>query len=178
VRLFVALELPDAVRRELRLHCEVVLPQRAGLRVTDPALWHVTLAFYGEVDDSLLEPLGSRLQRAAARHPSPTLQLAGAGQFGGRVLWAGVGGEVAAVRRLFDSVAAAGRREGLDVDHRRYRPHVTLARSAVVSDLREMAAGFGDWQSSTWTADAISLFRSDLGPLVRHTVLATWPLAR
>ena len=178
MRLFVALELPEAVRRELRSHCDAVLPRLAGLRVTDPHLWHVTLSFYGEVDDSLLDPLGVRLQRAAARHPAPTLQLAGAGQFGGRVLWAGVGGEVAGVRRLADSVAAAGRREGLDVEHRRYRPHVTLARSAVVSDLRELAAGFSDWQSSTWTADAFSLFRSDLGPPVRHTVLATWPLAR
>jgi len=178
VRLFVALELPDAVRRELRSHCDAVLPQQAGLRVTDPTLWHVTIVFYGEVDESLLEPLGLRLQRAAARHPSPTLQLVGAGQFGGRVLWAGVGGEVAGVRRLADSVAAAGRREGLDVEHRRYRPHVTLARSAAVSDLRDVVAGFDGWQSSTWTADAFSLFRSDLGPPVRHTVLATWPLAR
>jgi len=149
VRLFVALELPDLVCGELWAECQGALQPTAGLRVSDATLWHITLAFFGEVDESLLERLGTRLQRAAARHPALTLRLAGAGQFGGHVLWAGVRGEVAGVRRLADSVAACGRREGLVVEQRRYRPHVTLARSSRPADLRPNVEAIGEWQSAT-----------------------------
>ncbi len=59
MRLFAALELPDGVRAELAAWSGPLLREVPGLRVGDPALWHVTTAFYGEVDESLLEKLRS-----------------------------------------------------------------------------------------------------------------------
>ena len=176
MRVFAALELPDGVRAELASWSGPLLEGVSGLRVGEPALWHVTTAFYGEVDESLLEPLRRRLSRAASRHPPMTLRLAGAGRFGDRVLWVGVEGDLHLLRRLAASVAAAGRREGLPVERGRYRPHVTLARASRPTDLRPLVAAMTGWSSTPWSAEELSLVRSDLGPPVRHTPIAGWPL--
>jgi RNA 2',3'-cyclic 3'-phosphodiesterase len=176
VRLFAALELPDGVRAELAAWSGPLLREVPELRVSDPALWHVTTAFYGEVDESLLDPLRRRLARSASRHPPMTLHLAGAGRFGGRVLWAGVAGDLAPLRRLAEAAAAAGRREGLPVERERYRPHVTLARASRPTDLRALVQAMTGWSSSPWSVGELGLFRSDLGPPARHTLVGTWPL--
>jgi 2'-5' RNA ligase len=64
------------------------------LRWTAPELWHVTLAFLGEVPERVLPSLEIRLARAAGRHPPMTLRFAAAGAFpsAGRanVLWLGL----------------------------------------------------------------------------------------
>ncbi len=68
------------------------------------------------------------------------------------------------------------RREGLRVERGRYRPHVTLARAARPTDLRGLVRAMTGWSSSPWSAGELGLFRSDLGPPVRHTLVGTWPL--
>ncbi|HEU4676396.1 MAG TPA: 2'-5' RNA ligase family protein, partial [Motilibacteraceae bacterium] len=95
-------------------------PDGRRLRWGAPERWHLTLAFYGEVADP--GPLAARLGRAAARSRPMSLSLHGAGRFGRGVLWAGVGGDVTDLARLAARCAAAGRREGLDVEDRPYRP--------------------------------------------------------
>ncbi|MFZ0324343.1 MAG: RNA 2',3'-cyclic phosphodiesterase [Actinomycetes bacterium] len=178
MRLFAAVEIPDAARTELKQRCEPLLPGVSGLRVSDPVTWHVTLAFFGDVADSRVDRLVERLRRAATRSAPLALALAGAGRFDGRVLWVGVDGDVEHLSRLAASVAAAGRREGINVEHRRYRPHVTLARSSVPVDLGPVVDELATWRGSAWTVDRLTLFRSDLGPPVRHTAVEAWPLGR
>uniref|UniRef100_UPI0026E50FBF 2'-5' RNA ligase family protein n=1 Tax=Streptomyces albidus (ex Kaewkla and Franco 2022) TaxID=722709 RepID=UPI0026E50FBF len=57
-------QLGDAVK-ELQ-----ALDGAAGLRWTDVANWHITLAFYGEVPEERVHGLSERLARAAGRaHP-------------------------------------------------------------------------------------------------------------
>ena len=68
MRLFVALSPPQAALAELE---RAVAPLRAswpGLRWVGSDLWHVTLAFLGEISDGKRDELGRRLERAAARH--------------------------------------------------------------------------------------------------------------
>ncbi|MFJ6214256.1 RNA 2',3'-cyclic phosphodiesterase [Streptomyces sp. NPDC092296] len=185
MRLFVAVEPPPDARAELAaalrpLHA---LPQAGRLRWTAPEHWHLTLAFLGEVDEAALPELTRRLARAAHRHPAHRLRLAGGGRFGDRTLWAGVGGETLALRRLAESVQAAARRTGLAVDERRpYRAHLTLARSAGGGrgpDLRGAAAVLAEFRGREWQAAEIRLVRSVLGAGPPwHSTLDAWPLAR
>lgn len=154
--------------------------EAAGLRWTRPATWHVTLAFYGEVGPERLERLGDRLARAARRHAPLSVAFRGAGVFGGQVLWLGVTGELHRLRRLAWSLAAAGRREGLDVPTRTYRPHLSLARvrsgpaaTAVPARLTAMLAAF---DGPSWTVDQVALVSSRTGPVTAHETLRRWPL--
>lgn len=183
MRLFVAVEPPDAALAELQ---DAVAPLRATapeLRWTGTASWHLTLAFLGEVDDTVLPGLSARLERAANRHPPQRLAIAGGGAFPSarraQVLWAGIESDARALGSLAASVAAAARRAGAPPpdEHRKYRAHLTLARCrepADVSGLTQVLAGFA---GTAWTAESIHLIRSytSAGP-PRYEDLACWPL--
>jgi RNA 2',3'-cyclic 3'-phosphodiesterase len=162
MRLFAAV-VPPAEAVE---HLAASTPVRDGdaLRWSTPEAWHITLAFYGEFPGHRLDDLVDRLRRAARRHPPLELALAGAGRFGGRVLWVGCTGEVAGLRKLAQACGAAGRRAGADIDEqRRFRPHVTLARASRPVDLRGYVAELAGYRGPSWRASALALVRSHLG---------------
>ena len=188
-------QLADAVK-ELRS-----LEGAGRLRWTDRANWHVTLAFYGEVPDSLLPGLQERLARAARRAHPMRLRVAGGGRFADRALWAGIkgatdggtdgstdGADAEAVRRLAATAAAAGRRVGLETgEHRRFHAHLTVARTRTSSgpavDLRPYAAALEGFVGEPWTAGELALVRSNLpqgggspGEQPRYEQVAAWPL--
>jgi RNA 2',3'-cyclic 3'-phosphodiesterase len=98
----VAVNAPAVAVREL---ADAVAPLRrlAGaerLRWTGVEGWHLTLAFLGEVPADEVPALGELLGRVAGEYGAHRLCLTGGGCFGDRVLWAGVGGEVAVLHRL------------------------------------------------------------------------------
>lgn len=96
MRLFVGLLPPQPVRDELVRALEPHREEWPQLRWLNPAGWHVTLSFLGEVPDRVLPELETRLARATSRHASMTLSLAGAGAFPSarraRIFLAGVRG--------------------------------------------------------------------------------------
>lgn len=102
-----------------------------GVRWTAAENWHVTLAFYGDVGESVAELLAGELATVAAGTRPFGLSLSGAGVFAHRTLWAGVGGDVEDVHGLVAACRAAGEAVGARQDDRvRSRPHVTLGRAA------------------------------------------------
>jgi len=182
MRLFVGLAPSAAALDDLDAACAPLRLGRGDLRWTSRELWHVTLAFLGEVSEDRLAGLLPRLERAARRHLAFGLRLAGAGAFPapGRanVLWGGLSGDRKALGDLAMSVAAGARRGGAPSpdEGRRYRPHVTLARCRVPADVRTIVAELSGYQGPVWTAGEIHLIRSTLGGEVRYETLAVWPL--
>ncbi|MFE6907599.1 RNA 2',3'-cyclic phosphodiesterase [Streptomyces erythrochromogenes] len=197
MRLFAAVLPPDAAVAELR---EAVRPLRDDrLTWTAEAGWHFTLAFMGEVDDDVLPELHSRLERAAHRTGPFALRLHGCGHFGDRALWAGAAGELDALRLLADRADAAARRAGVPMEqHRRYAPHLTLARShgrrhghgdghghghGHGTPLRPYLDALADFEGTAWQVDTLSLVRSNLpvsgvpGEQPRYETVRAWPLA-
>jgi 2'-5' RNA ligase len=184
MRLFVAIALPPGAASELD---EVVAPLRAdwpGLRWTGLDAWHLTLAFLGEVDETLIPELSTRLQRGAGRHSRLTLSLAGAGAFPdaarARVVWSGVHAE--GLVPLAGTVAAGARRAGvgLTTRERRYRPHLTLARCRAPLDVRPLVDRLDGYQGTPWEAAEIYLIHSHLGTTPgsqpRYETIGSWPL--
>lgn len=181
MRLFAAVAPPPEARAEIT---ELLAPQHQELRFGSPEQWHITTAFYGEVAESLLPPLVERLGRAAARTPALTLRLHGAGTFPrqanrARVLWIGVAGDVAVLSRLADRCAAAGRRSGVAMEDRPFRPHLTVARARRDPvDLRDTIAGLSAYDGVPWPATSLRLVHSTLGAHVEHRTVQEWPLPR
>lgn len=182
MRLFAAVLPPPAVLAELREAVRGVRDER--LRWTGEAGWHLTLAFMGEVADGLVPELRQRLERAAHRSAPFTLRLHGCGRFGGRALWAGVAGDLPALRMLAERADAAARRAGVPMEqHRRYTAHLTLARSRDTgADLRPYLDALAGFEGAAWRADALSLVRSNLpvggvpGEQPRYETVGAWPL--
>ena len=181
MRLFAAVALPDDIVSDL--DSAVASHRDDVLAWTLPEQWHITLAFYGQVEDERVPDLKGRLTRAAKRYPAVSLALAGAGRFDERTLWVGCSGDVAALRGIARSVAAAGRRVGAaSADETfRFRAHVTLARARRPVDVRPYVAALDAYRSRSWHVDAVSLVRSHLGAGAerrsRYETLSTHPLA-
>lgn len=181
MRLFAALEPPPAVLAEVVDALAPVRKDLPDLRWAPVARIHLTVAFYGEVPDRSVDDLGARLARAAGRHPVLSLGFAGAGAFPSRrrarILWLGVGGDRAPLVRLAASAAAAGRRLGIDLDGRGYRPHLTVARAKRPYDLVGCVERLETYAGTPWQATELALVRSHQGPEPRYETLETWPLA-
>ncbi|MEV4559664.1 RNA 2',3'-cyclic phosphodiesterase [Kitasatospora sp. NPDC049285] len=189
MRLFVAVNPPVPALQEL---ADAAAPLRSmpgadRLHWSEPAGWHLTLAFLGEVPASDVPRLETGLARVAGECGAHRLRLAGGGTFGDRVLWSGVDGEVWALRRLAEQV-----REALDVtdDTHGFHPHLTLARAgstrgrrraeqrAAVGELHAMAAVMDGFRGTEWQAGRLELMRSELGyGPARYTTVGEWPLA-
>jgi RNA 2',3'-cyclic 3'-phosphodiesterase len=182
VRLFVAITPPEKALEELEA---VVAPLRAArpdLRWTSSKSWHVTLAFLGEVDDAVLDRLTARIERVAAKRHGLVVSAGGAGAFPtaprGRVLWTRLQVDREALRAIARSVAAAAGKAGAPPadEQRRFRPHITLARSREPADLRPLIAELSGFAGTTWTADRVRLIRSHLGPDTWYESIGDWPL--
>jgi 2'-5' RNA ligase len=175
--LFVAVDPPVEAVEHLR---ERLPHLHERLRWTDAAQWHLTLTFCGEVDERTADRLAERLARAATRHQPMTLQLSGAGAFArparAHALWVGLAGGVDALSKLADSTSAAARRSGIDVETRRFRPHLTIARASPPTDLRELVGTLSSYDGPPWTATELHLVRSTLGARAVHERIGTWML--
>lgn len=125
IRLFTALTVPDDVAETLARR-QTGLP---GARWRTADQLHITLTFYGAVEERLADDLAVELERAATGGPFD-IALAGVGAFGDghrtQTLWAGVEpSERLSV--LAGRCRSAAERAGIVVERRDYRPHLTLA---------------------------------------------------
>ncbi|HVC00180.1 MAG TPA: RNA 2',3'-cyclic phosphodiesterase [Candidatus Dormibacteraeota bacterium] len=148
MRLFVALDIPEDVRRhiadfslELRRHA----PRARWARIESA---HVTLKFIGERPPGELGPLRAAIE--PVRAPSPIeIEFRGAGFFRNdrqpRVLWAGVHAS-AALAELAADIERRLAPLGIPLESRPFAPHLTLARfndPSESGDLRQVIAGAG-----------------------------------
>jgi RNA 2',3'-cyclic 3'-phosphodiesterase len=186
MRLFVALAPSAAALDDLDAACAPYRPARGELRWTSPDLWHVTLAFLGDVSDGSFDRLLPRLESAAQCHAGIDLSLAGAGAFPSperaNVLWTGLAGDRKALGDVAASVSAGARRAGTGAERlapdagRPFRPHVTLARCRPPVDVGAIVAGLSGYQGPAWTAEEIILVRSTLDGQPRYETVGTWKL--
>ena len=125
LRLFTALSIPEDVAETLARR-QSGLP---GARWRPVEALHVTLSFYGEMDERRADDLASELARVGGAPFEITLK--GVGAFGdahrSHTLWAGVETPNEKLAVLAGRCKAAGQRAGVAMEARDYRPHVTLA---------------------------------------------------
>lgn len=156
MRLFVALELPEAVRDSLAR----MVGGLPGVRWVPPSNYHLTLRFIGEVTSVEAEEVDIAL--AGIRAKPFELRLRGLGTFekAGRVqsLHA-VAERTPGLAHLQGKIETALQRAGLPAERRRFTPHVTLARTDLVPI--DKLAGF---------VQAHNLFRTE-PVMVEHFVL-------
>lgn len=175
MRLFLAIELPEAEARALAA-MRRPLP---GWRWVPAENLHITLVFLGDVRADAAGELDDALNGMTI--VPPEVQIAGIGHFGRaapRAVWAGVTPQPA-LEALANRLAQKARGAGIDVEHRKFVPHVTLARLANGTSAESVAAfaeAHGRLRLPPFTPQGVTLFRSHLrpeGPL--YESLATYP---
>jgi len=174
VRLFVAVDPPTEALDHLATFIADLATVRAGVRVTARHLWHVTLAFIGEVPDERLPAAIAAVDGTVKGPEPPELCIAGGGKFGrGRftVLWAGIDGDL---RPLRLAAAKQLRVARLPFDAKRFHPHLTVARPGdrmPPEDVEADVAALKTYQGPQWTVQGLRLVRSHLGPKPRYETM-------
>ena len=175
-RLFTALEIPADIAFSLSL-------LRGGLpraRWIDPENFHITLRFIGNVDGPVADDIADTLHQISG--PSFELALDGLGAFGNRrphSLWAGVR-PAPALNDLQAELERNLQRIGLAREHRRFTPHITLARlrSASEPDVATYLTLRGNFQTAPFPVGRFVLLSSKAsrggGPYVMEDA---YPLA-
>jgi 2'-5' RNA ligase len=171
IRCFIAIELDLVTRRALAQVSDHLFEQvgSRAVRWVKPANIHLTLRFLGDIDSADVGELGDCLDNTASLFSSFELHLANLGCFPNprkpRVIWIGVGGEVAQLESLQQTLEDRLAEQGWDRDSRRYKPHLTLGR---VKDSRRVVEARLPWGKNPATASIevarISLVQSDLQP--------------
>ena len=130
MRLFVALDLTDAVRAAIAELLAGLKPTTGAVRWVQPDVLHLTVKFIGHLGEEKLPALREALARVGTSEPVE-LEFHGVGFFPNprspRVFWVGVRSNDA----LFDlagQIEAALEPLGIARERRAYAPHLTLGR--------------------------------------------------
>lgn len=187
LRLFIAIDLPDAVKLLLHEIQQRLRQHAAPIRWADPQGTHLTLKFLGDTRADAVPAIVEGLEHAAARHPPFRLQTADVGVFPNlkrpRVVWLGVSGDMDKLRRLHSAVEQFVAPLGFPSEQRPFAPHLTLGRSGKeprAADL--LAIGAAVQQTTvprqlTFDVTALILMRSELrAGGAQYSVVAHLPL--
>lgn len=126
MRLFAAVELSDEMKEELFRVITLLKESGTEGNFTLKSNMHLTLAFIGETPR--VAEAKSALKSVSAE--SFVLRLLLLGSFGD-ILWAGTEKQPA-LFALADGVRESLCRGGFQIDEKPFRPHITIARSAVL----------------------------------------------
>ena len=186
MRLFLALELSDAVRAHLAECARDWLAGResSGALVRAENL-HVTVKFLGEVPESKVAPLCDALQSVPTASPAQVFPdrlefLPERGPI--RIVSAGLGGELDKLHLLHKRIEVACEGMGFARERRRYRPHVTLIRfrRPLAPHDRSSAStkSAGHFPGPVFAVQDFVLMQSELHPSgAKYIPLARFPLS-
>ncbi len=185
MRLFVAIELEDALKRSLFAMIDGLSEFRRDVRWVKAEQMHLTVKFLGEVASEDLGQVQDACGQSAAGCGPFTLAIDGAGCFGPRgkvrVIW---GGMKSPPPELLDYAAGcedALAELGFEREQRPFSAHMTIGR--VRDDrsggrLREAVETLRTRETSQ-NVDTITLFQSELRPEgARYTVLGRYPFGQ
>lgn len=177
-RLFIAIDLPDDVKRQLGRLTRLA-PE--GVRPVREEQIHLTLHFLGDVERATMDAAIAGLRGVAA--PAFSIDIGGVGRFPPRgrpsVVWAGVAPN-AALLLLHEAIGNVLVTCGVAVEQRGFTPHVTLARlteRAPRKWLEQLLLEQSDLAIHAIQVAAFAVFsstRTDSGSV--HTVEAVYPL--
>jgi 2'-5' RNA ligase len=157
-KLFIAIKVPMALTANL---AQLQPPATLGIRVVDPNQMHVTLHFVGTAN---VDALATALQPIAVK--CFPLDFEGVWHFssadGSTTLWAGVRASPELLD-LHQQIASVLKREGYQLETRRYSPHVTLARGGSIvtaQAIAEFLSRNADFQISNVAISGFCLYSS------------------
>jgi 2'-5' RNA ligase len=194
MRLFIALDITDAIRDRISLFLAGVSGFAPDARWAKPESLHVTLKFIGEQSEPAAEQIKNEL--SAVQSAAAEIQFRGYGFFptakSPRVFWIGLqaGPQLAALAAQIDDKIAS---LGIPKEDRAFSPHLTLARIAGGSGsprrsktdgpnrtfqrLQEKLSALSTPEFGTMTPRDFFLYQSQLSPKgSKYTKLAAFDL--
>lgn len=163
-RLFVAIDLPESTKRIL-LDLD---PKIRGVRWTEAAQMHLTLGFFGDVNEDV--DLALREKLIAIKFAAFFLPVTGMGTFppkgASKIIWIGVGSAHPHLFQIYKRVQEAALAVGIEPELRHWHPHITLARCRKIApqSIRKFLQTNVDFDAGMIRVEAFHLYSSKLTP--------------
>jgi len=171
IRAFIAIELPDEITVFINKIQERLRSYGFKARWVRPGNIHLTLKFLGDINKENIIKAGDAIIRAASESASMSLGAKGIGVFPGvkrpRVIWTGIAGGTKELTALQKTLAEKLETVGFPKEKRPFKGHLTIARIKRKIDARRLVDAmkeFGRFESKTFIADEVVLFKSELKP--------------
>lgn len=184
MRLFIATSFPETVTRNLNERICAIKPKLPPASWVRPETQHLTFAFLGEQDESLIGRIVPTLESKLRGFSPFEAVLAGCGFFPNarraRVGWIGL--EPA---QPFADIAHTVREgvtsSGVVLDRADFRPHLTLMRIRDTwppASIDMFERTLRDYRSAPFVVDSVTLYSSRLNPSgAIHTPVRTFPMS-
>lgn len=177
-RVFVAIDLPDAIRERIAETQKVLARSDARLTFVAPRNMHLTLKFIGEVDDATLGAIRSALPQVSADPFEIAIRGVGANNpRRPRVVWSNVE-DAGKTGGLHDAIEGVLAPLGIEKEERAYTPHITIARvrtfdpSLLGAIERVAETDFGSFQADRYALKQSTLTKQ--GPLYEDLMEVAW----
>ena len=163
-RSFVAIDLPNSTR-ELLAGLD---PRIRGVRWTEPDQMHLTLGFFGDVQEDVELKLREKL--SAIEFGAFVLPVNGVGSFSSKgapkIIWIGVGKAHPHLFQIHKRVQEAALAVGIEPELRPWHPHITIARCRDVSTqtLRKFLQANAEFDAGMIRVEEFYLYSSKLTP--------------
>ncbi len=132
IRAFLAIDLPESYRTGLGAIQDYLKKSGADVRWTSVTGIHLTLKFFGNIEESQVEALAAAAAGITGTTPALRLGVKGVGTFPGprnpRVIWLGLSGQTDILAQLVQNLEQAFEPLGFPPEKRRFTPHLTLGR--------------------------------------------------
>ncbi len=179
IRVFIAIELPDAVKTTLAQTGKKLAQQlpAGSVRWVKPERIHLTLRFLGDTAVTQLPAITTQLDELAAQHTPFNLHLDKLGCFPNRkrprVIWAGMAGNTNALLALKQDLDKRLASLGWEEEGRPFQAHLTLGRVKNSRAVSQVKWGV-ELEKVVLGVTAVHLIESQLqrsGPIytIRHT---------
>lgn len=184
MRLFIATSFPADVLRVLNERLQPIRPKLPPASWVRPETQHITFAFLGDQDETLIANLAPRLEQNLHAVPKFDAVLHGCGFFPNprhaRVGWVGAEPDDKFIA-VADAVRKAVADSGVALDRAEFRPHLTMMRMREgwpPLSIETFTKALRDYKSTPFTVDHVTLYSSQLSPKgATHSPLREFALA-
>lgn len=166
IRSFIAVEIPQPVRRSITRFVRETIGPGYPVRWTREDNLHLTLKFLGDISDGQREVISTALETLAAESRRFQFSLNTVGCFpsprSARIVWLGADVGRDALTSLQRALDLGLSPLGFKPEPREFSPHLTIGRVKVPLDATALTAL--PFRSEVFSVDALVLFKSTLLP--------------
>ena len=171
IRSFLAIEIPGPILRKIGEVQGGLKSSHADVRWTNPEAIHLTLKFFGNIEESRIDPIFKSIEEPIRSTPPFSLKVRGVGAFphlkNPRVIWIGLVNEREALTSLQKQIETDLEKIGFQPEDRPFHPHLTLGRMKSSRGKEELAGRmerYRDEEFGDFEVEKVVLFKSDLKP--------------
>jgi 2'-5' RNA ligase len=167
MRLFVAVNIPEAVRDKVAEMQSELKKAPCDVKWVDPDKFHLTLKFIGEVEDKDILSISESVACSVSGFGKFKVKVSGSGAFPRnekpKVIWVGISEGKTELERLASNIGSGLEKLGYKKEERPFSAHLTLGRVRSfknIAALSEKLAALENADAGSFTVESVDLMQS------------------